>query len=425
MKILVLLSIAIVLLMVVSFAQEIRIKFWHSFSEKSPRGKALQELVDNFNQKKYQVDGKQIFVESVYKGGQGRYSNPYNYLFSELLKANYEKNLPDVSIAYENWVSQFEEIGIVRDFNSLNIPEIDEYINNLYPAFRNSSTINGKVYSLSFNKSIFVFYYNSNFVDHIPTNYKEFILKLEEIKNKTNIPPLYLEPNEDTFIILYLLAVSNEFFHVDQKIEPLFLGEKLDKVTELLKNLENKGLIKWTNNSYQDFIKNRAPIILATTSRYTDLKSRSKDYHISPLPADNGKIYAAGTNLVIFKSTPERELAAAKFIQFLLEKENLEKFCISTGYILPTTNQGKTYLEFLNTHPDFKNVIEYSKDRLYVQQPIWAWENVRYFISDYMLSVFINKNPIHEQKKELEQKVNQIMINQNLKFLNRKENKGE
>ncbi len=416
MKIIVSLIITLICISVVSFAESIKIKFWHVFSPSSKRGEAINYLIDSFNKKQYKINGKDIVVESVYKGGQGKYSNPYNTLFSELLKATYEKNLPNVSIAYENWVSQFVEAQVLRDFNSFQSKEIERYYNNLYPEFKNSCVIDGKIYSLSFNKSIFVFYYNSKMVDNLPTDFDKFVVKLREIKQNIGKPPLYLEYNEDSFIIFYLLTTSNKFFEINSKIYPSFLGSNLDKVTNLLTNLENEGLIQWTSNSYKDFIENRAPVILATTSKYTDLKSKSQEYVISPLPADNGKIYAAGTNLVLFKSSNEQEEASLKFIEYLIKPENIEYFCINTGYVVPTEGESESYKEFLNSHPDYKRVIEYSKDRLYVQQPIWAWENIRYFINDYVVSTFVNKEDVSNSKKELEQKVNQIMLNQNMKF---------
>ncbi|MFN3995041.1 MAG: extracellular solute-binding protein, partial [bacterium] len=155
-----------------AFASEVRISFWHVFSPNSIRGKTLQSLVDDFNSKGYIVADKRIVVESVYKGGKGRYNNPYNVLFSELLKASYSKDLPNVSIAYENWVSQFKEIDVIKDMDSFNSKEINQYINLLYPEFRKSSIIDGNVYSLPFNKSLFVFYYNKDMVDDLPTNFE-------------------------------------------------------------------------------------------------------------------------------------------------------------------------------------------------------------------------------------------------------------
>ncbi|MFN4219858.1 MAG: extracellular solute-binding protein [bacterium] len=399
-----------------AFASEVRISFWHVFSPNSIRGKTLQSLVDDFNSKGYMVADKRVVVESVYKGGKGRYNNPYNVLFSELLKASYSKDLPNVSIAYENWVSQFKEIDVIKDMDSFNSQEINQYINSLYPEFRKSSIIDGNVYSLPFNKSLFVFYYNKDMVDDLPTNFEAFISKLENIKDKIGYPPLFLEVNEDTFIIFYLLSISGNFFEINQRIIPTFLGSNLEKTTNLVDELYRRGLIKWTDNSYRDFIENKAPVILATTSKFTDLKKKSSRYAISSLPADNGKIYAAGTNLVIFNSDKEKELASLKFVEFLIKPENLEYFCTNTGYIVPTEKYGELYDNFLQSNPDYKKVLDYSKNRIYVQPPIWAWENIRYFLNDYMVNVFVSKIPLSDSQKEIENKVNQIIFNQNQKF---------
>ena len=418
MKLIVSLIFVLIFLSVVSLASSLEIKFWHSFSKNSPRAKVLENLIEKFNKQQYKIGDKTIIVKSVYKGATGKYSNPYNFLFSELLKAAYNKDLPNLSISYENWVSQFKEIDIIKDFDSFNSQKVKDYFDSLYPDFKRSAIIDGKIYSLPFNKSIFAFYYNSDYVDSLPTNFQQFISKLEEIKFKTGKTPLYLEANEDTFIILYLLSVSDDFFRIKEKIYPTFLGGNLNKATQLIENLEKRGLIQWTENSYKEFISNKAPIFLATTSRYTDLRARSSKYIISPLPADQGKIYAAGTNLVIFKSSPEEELASLKFVEYLLDSKNLEYFCMNTGYILPTSKHTENYSQFLNSNLDYKRVIEYSKDKLYVQPAVWAWENIRDFFKDYMISIFLNKQSVEAQQKEMEQKVNQIISNQNAKFNN-------
>ncbi|MEN3015161.1 MAG: extracellular solute-binding protein [bacterium] len=421
MKVVVVVLLVMVYLSVFAFA-EIKISFWHAFSSTSPRGKALQKMVDDFNNMNVMVGDQKVVVELVYKGGQGKINNPYNVLFSELLKACSQNSTPNISIAYENWVSQLKEIGVIKDFESFNSQKINQYVDSLYPHYREACIIDGKTFSLSFNKSFFVFYYNKKYfsdlnVADLPTNFDQFVNLLREFKQKTGLTPLYLEPNEDTFIIFYLLVASDKFFDITNKIYPTFLGKNLDHTTNVIGDLERQGLIVWTNDSYKDFIDNKAPIILATTSRYTNLKSKSRDYSIASLPADRGRIYSAGTNLVIFKSSPEQETASVKFIEYLIDGKNLEYFCINTGYVLPTMKHTEVYKSFLESNPEYMKVLNYSKDKLYVQPPIWAWENIRYFIADYMFAIFIDKSQVKEQQKSLEEKVNQIMLNQNTKYL--------
>jgi len=411
----ILLSFIFILILtnIVAFSKDIEITFWHIFSPKSSKGKVINNLVDNFNNQGYSIDGNKIIVKSIYKGGEGKFNNPYNFLFSELLKSISTNQSPNVTIAYENWVSQFNEVNAIRDFNSFNNPKFFEYFDNLYPSYKKSSLIDNKIYSLSFNKSFFVFYYNPKYVDFLPTNFDSFVNKLRDLKAKIGDAPLYLEANEDTFIIFYLLYTNNDFFEIKDAIYPKFT-DSIDKVTNLLSNLEKEGLIKWTDNSYRDLVKNKAPIILSTTSKYIDLKN--KNFSIAVLPADNGKIYSAGTNLVIFKSDPLKEKASEKFVEFLINQDNLEYFCINTGYVVPTEKYSLNYSKFLSENLDYKNVIEYSKNKLYVQQPIWAWENVRYFIADYMFDVFNNKDLSDLKQKELKDRISKIMVNQNIKF---------
>ncbi len=408
----------------ISYSGELKITFWHTFSENSSKGKIINKLITDFNNSNISINGDKIIVKGIYKGSKNKYSNPYITLFNDLIKSGAKNELPDLSLAYENWILQFNQVGLVNDLTPYfdKDEELKEYINDLIPTFKQSAYINNKIYSIPYNKSIYVFYYNKKYIDNMDLskdNFNDFISYLKLLKNKLNKPPLYLEPSEDTFIITYLLISNKDFFKKEStEIEPIFLPEEAKNIIDILKNLESQGLIKFTDNSYKDFLSNEAPIILSTSSRYVDLMNKKDGFNfgISTLPAKNGYIHVAGTNLVLFSKDPKKEKAAIEFIKFLIKKPNFSYMLINTGYI-PTTNyllNYKEYQDYLNTNPEYKNVLENSMNKLYLQPPVWAWENIRWYLNETMFNIFSNKNNINEEILKLHSKVIQILSNQNL-----------
>jgi ABC-type glycerol-3-phosphate transport system substrate-binding protein len=425
-----LISILIIFIMInitlisLTYSKEVELTFWHTFSENSSKGKVINKLIDDFNNSNVMVDGDKISVRGVYKGSKDKYSNPYITLFNELIKAGAKGELPDLSLAYENWILQFNQVGLVKDLSSYvnKDKELNEYINNLIPAFKQSAYVNQKVLSIPYNKSIYVFYYNKKYISNMDLtdlNFEDFISYLKELKAKLNKPPLYLEPNEDTFIITYLLISKGDFFKKeDGELNPIFLPDEAKNIINLIKELESQGLVKITDNSYKDFLANEAPIILSTSSRYVDLMNKKDgfDFGISSLPSKNGYIHVAGTNLIVLSKELEKERAAIEFIKFLIKKPNFTYMLVNTGYI-PTTNDllfYKEYQDYLDKNPEYKNVLSYSLNRLYLQPPVWAWENIRWYLNETMFNIFKNNSNVNEEVLKLHSKVIQILSNQNL-----------
>jgi len=426
----ILISILIIFIMInitlisLTYSKEIELTFWHTFNEKSLKGKVINKLINDFNNSNVMVDGDKIFVKGVYKGSKDRYSNPYITLFNELVRGGVKGELPDLSFAYENWILQFNQVGLVKDLSPYvnKDKELNEYINNLIPAFKQSAYVNQKVLSIPYNKSIYVFYYNKKYISNMDLtdlNFEDFISYLKELRAKLNKPPLYLEPNEDTFIITYLLISKKDFFkNEDNELNPIFLPEEAKNIINLIKELKSQGLVKITDNSYKDFLANEAPMILSTSSRYVDLMNKKDgfDFGISSLPSKNGYIHVAGTNLIVLSKDIKKEKAAIEFIKFLIRKPNFTYMLINTGYI-PTTHDlliYKEYQDYLDKNPGYKNVLSYSLDRLYLQPPVWAWENVRWYLNETMFNIFKSNSDINEEVLKLHSKVIQILSNQNL-----------
>ncbi|MGB9638907.1 MAG: hypothetical protein ACPL1F_06415, partial [bacterium] len=93
-SLLVILLIISMLSFSIASANEIKITFWHTFSQNSSKGKTINKLINDFNNSNITINDNKIIVQGLYKGSKDKYSNPYITLFNELIKAGAKNELP-------------------------------------------------------------------------------------------------------------------------------------------------------------------------------------------------------------------------------------------------------------------------------------------------------------------------------------------
>ena len=153
------------------------VTFWHAMD--GAKGETLNRLIDEFNitHPDIKVTGKFVGVS---ENTQDRYKNSYNVLFKELLKNVSKGTPPDISQIYENWTSQFimvKAIIPVEDF--IKSPEgfSKRELSDMVPTFLEANKYGGKLWTLPFNKSIYVLYYNRDMFEREgltpPKNWEE------------------------------------------------------------------------------------------------------------------------------------------------------------------------------------------------------------------------------------------------------------
>ena len=125
--------------------------FWHALG--GPLGDALDELVNEFN-----ATHPEIFVKSISMG-------KYQALSQKLMASIQANTQPDIAQVYESWTSEMISGDVIVSIEDMiaedpNFGEND--LNDIYDVFLKSNTINGKLWSFPFNKSVRVMYYNKD-----------------------------------------------------------------------------------------------------------------------------------------------------------------------------------------------------------------------------------------------------------------------
>ncbi len=108
-----------------------------------------------------------------------------------------------------------------------------------------------------------------------------------------------------------------------------------------------------------DFIAGR--VAMQITGPWTYISKSNIDYGVFPMPANVKKATTiGGGNMYVMKTTPAREQAALKFLEYILSAEFQTEWSIGTGF-LPVNikvSQSKAYQEFARQKPELQVFLE-------------------------------------------------------------------
>ena len=98
-------------------------------------------------------------------------------------------------------------------------------------------------------------------------------------------------------------------------------------------------------------------VAMQITGPWTYIMKSNVDYQVFPIPANMQHATVTGTgNMYLMKTTPAREKAALKFLEYVLSEEFQTEWSIGTGF-LPVnlkSAQSQVYQEFLKQKPVLK-----------------------------------------------------------------------
>jgi multiple sugar transport system substrate-binding protein len=102
-------------------------------------------------------------------------------------------------------------------------------------------------------------------------------------------------------------------------------------------------------------------VAMQITGPWTLIAKSQVDHQVLPIPAGVKPATVSGTaNLFVMKTTPAREQAALKFLEYVLSEEFQTEWSIKTG-VLPVnlkTAQSKAYQQFISEKPILKVFFE-------------------------------------------------------------------
>lgn len=310
---------------VTDITSPVEITFWHAMS--GAQEQSLKKLTDNF-----MAENKNITVNLQ---NQSSYQDLQQKLTATTASP---KNLPTLTQAYPDWMLNPISDGLVLQLdNFINHNKIgfDNY-DDILPSFRESSKINNVIYSIPFNKSTEILWYNKTLFNElglkVPTTMDEFTNVAKEIKSKKNI----VGGGFDSLSNYYVTYLKNEGVIFDSKFDPTSQAS-VKAVNYYLDGIKQgyfrmAGTDKFLSGPFANETLGMFVGSNASESFITNGVNGKFDIGVAPYPAKYKM--QQGTDLFIFSNaTAEQQTAAFEYLKFLTTTDNQITWAKETGYI--------------------------------------------------------------------------------------------
>ena len=353
--------------------KEVELEFYFPVAVGGPITALIDKLANDF-----MSENPSIKVKPIYGGS-------YQDTVTKVMTAVQGNNAPDLAVLLSTDLYSLLQMNALEDLT----PRFSkEYFDGFYEAFMGNTRSGDTVWSIPFQRSTIVLYYNKDAFkaagldpEKAPSNWTE----LREYASKlttNNQWGIEIPSTGYQYWMLQALSLqsgsnimSNDgrevYFnepHVEESLQfYMDLGQK-DKVMP-------EGIIEWATVP-SDFISGKTAMMFHTTGNLTKVKNEAAfDFGVSFLPAN--KQYGSptgGGNLYVFKDIPEANKAAAvKFIEFLTQPERVAQWSIDTGYVGTTkaayeTDILKKYVEEFPPAKVARDQLEYAHSELSTYQ---------------------------------------------------------
>ncbi len=229
------------------------------------------------------------------------------------------------------------------------------WVKSFYPAFLANSVVSGKTWSVPFQRSTAIMYYNKDAFkaagldpEKFPRTWAELNetaakLTKKDSSGRVSQWGVKLAANVGTAQwtfggianqanhILMNQAGTKTYFNDPKAIA----GMEFWRDLAFVHHVTPEGLSNWSALS-PDFLEGNTAIIEHTTGNLTNLRTNAKfPFGVAGLPGQTEpRTVVGGGNIYFFKHASEAERAASlKFARFLTEPERAADWCIQTGYI--------------------------------------------------------------------------------------------
>lgn len=346
----------------------VKVVFWHSMSGNLEN--VVNELVKKFNDSQ-----KDVQVEAVF---QGDYDTALSK-FKTVVGTNDAPTMMQVYDVGSRYMIDSKAITPMQQFIDADKFDLSSFEQNILSYY----TFNGEQYSMPFNTSNPLIYYNKDLFkaagldpEHPPTTFAEFEEAAKKLAAKGTPAsfPIYgwlmeqLMANQDVQIL------NNDNGRSAPATESTINSKAaVDTLTWWKKMVDEKAMMnlgRKTDDTDKAFLAGQTAITMNSTGALTKLLEGSKgkfELGTAPLTKpsadykNKGGVVVGGASLWITNNKPAAEQQAAwKFIKFLAEPDNQAYWSVHSGYF-PITKKAydvDIMKQNLKEHPQFQTAVD-------------------------------------------------------------------
>lgn len=414
----------------VEITEPVTIQFWHAMG--GSRIELIQGIVDDF-----MAENPDITVEVQYTGS-------YNDTLNKVKAASKAGNAPHVFHLYEIGTLQMANSGIITPIHEI---ESWDPINwdDFFSPVRNYYTIEGKHYSMPFNSSTPLLYYNKSLFEKAgldPEQPPETFAEVEEYARvlKEELPELKAPVTwnlhswyfEEFHCLMDAPFVNNDNGRKGKlPTEALFNGEAGQQILNWWTGMEKEGLFLDVGPGWQNhraaFGSGEVAMVMSSTSDVNQLTGllAEKGWEMGtgfiPKPEGaKGGVTIGGGSLWLSNNHPDEELLAAlKLVKFISSDGPQVAWHKGTGYF-PVRKTAMDMLEeegWFEEHPNFLTAFNQLLESPYTVNTAGSFMGVfpeaRSLIETAIQKVYAGDMGVEDALDEAAEKVSASMLEWN------------
>lgn len=341
-------GILLSLTMPVKAADPVEIEFWHAMSGEN--GEVLEELVEAFNESHPEIRVTPIF--------QGHYRD----LFEKLSAAAQAESLPALSMIYGNRLTAYIMNEMVEPLDEY-VKKFDKEIwEDIPEGLRDKGIWDGVRYSLPFNKSAYMMFYNVDAFEEkeieIPKTWKELRAAAEKLTDeKAGVKGISFNKSVGVDFSYWVEQAGGHIY--EDKTDTILIDtEETKKAYEFIVGMIQDGLAEI---AFEDgyitgpMSRGEAMIGFSSSSALPNMKEACAEtgvnWAVAELPkGEKEAALFSGTDITMFNQIGQEEKDAAfEFMKYWFETDVQVKWGMKSGY-MPLTNaafEAEEFKEFL------------------------------------------------------------------------------
>jgi multiple sugar transport system substrate-binding protein len=363
-------------------ADQVTLQFWHT--RRGSQEKALEALCEEFERNHPGID-----VVPQYQGGYGE-------LIKKIRASIVAKSLPAMTVAYEDNVTEYAKNKVVLPLDALvkdptlGLSEADlADIPAPYLETNRYRQSGNQLLSFPFTKSNLVLYYNKTLMARAgfqapPATWGELERQAAAITAQTGKPSFSFASDASTLDGM-IYSFGGEIVDAEGR-RTLFDQPPMVKTLELLQRMSKARTL--TEASGDDaasmFGSQLCAFTMNSSAGRVAMEERIKEtfnWDVSVIPHAEGVkpvTVMYGPNICVFKSTPEVESAAWRFIKYFVSPSVTARWARETGY-LPVRKSAvelPEMAEFYRKNPRARHVYE-ALEHARGEPNLLGWQEVR------------------------------------------------
>lgn len=319
-------------------------------------GGPVSKVIDGYVAK-FEAANPDIDVAPVYAGN-------YNDTTTKALTAAKAGTPPAVAVLLATDIFTLYDEDVIEPFDDfIKTDEDKAWAGGFMPAYLKSAQLEGQLWSVPFQRSTAVMYYNKQaFKDagldpeKYPTTWDEMAAAGKAVTAKdasgtvtrwgVGIPG---NVGSAQWLFGALAAENGAKLANDAGTETYLTDPKVVQALQYWVDLSKdgihpQGIFEW-GTAPADFLAGRVAMIWHTTGNLANIrKNATFDFGVAPFPGNpKPASVLGGGNLYIFKEASDEQKAAAfKLVKFLTSDEVLADWSLQTGYVAPRDGSWQT-----------------------------------------------------------------------------------